>query len=157
MWATPQERALQLKQQQKILREQEWNAKPEYEKRKMVVAIDLAGRKVTRSMAEMEKPEFDDEDGDDDDNDDSGGAGESMVKSEAGGTFSRNPLLGGLIRPTYPVDKGKGVVREEENEDRRQQTWRRVQDDYDDNEQLILDGGVYGRRQEQEDQPVVCG
>jgi hypothetical protein len=61
--------------------------------------------------------------------------------SSGGGAFSRNPLLGGLIRPVIRVEeKGKG------RESERKQTWRRVQDDNDDNEQWILDGGVYGGR-----------
>ncbi|KAL8764056.1 MAG: hypothetical protein Q9194_007194, partial [Teloschistes cf. exilis] len=34
IWASPTERAMQLKRQQKVLREQEWNARPEWEKRK---------------------------------------------------------------------------------------------------------------------------
>ena len=46
MWASPAERAQQLKKQQKVLREQEWNARPEYEKRQMVASIDLKGRRV---------------------------------------------------------------------------------------------------------------
>ncbi|KAI9887565.1 MAG: hypothetical protein M1823_000656 [Watsoniomyces obsoletus] len=159
MWATPQERALQLKQQQKTLREQEWNSKQDYEKRRMVVAIDLKGKKVTREMVDVDRPveeegvessSYLDVDGDD-------GVDETVMNNE-GGTFSRNPLLGGLIRPTYPTNKEKGV--EENNEDgekKKKQNWRRVQDDYDDNEQLILDGGVYGRRQDQEDQASICG
>ena len=35
-----------LKKQQKLLREMEWNALPEYEKRRQVVSIDISGRKV---------------------------------------------------------------------------------------------------------------
>ena len=48
MWASPAERAQQLKRQQEVLREMEWNAKPEYEKRRVVASIDLQGRKVVR-------------------------------------------------------------------------------------------------------------
>ncbi|KAL9583441.1 MAG: hypothetical protein Q9212_002706, partial [Teloschistes hypoglaucus] len=46
IWASPTERAMQLKRQQKVLREQEWNARPEWEKRKVVVSIDLKGGKA---------------------------------------------------------------------------------------------------------------
>lgn len=152
MWASPQERALQLKRQQKILREQEWNARPEYEKRKMVVSIDIKGGKAVRTMRPVETPDFDAMHADEsdvgaDDYDDVL-PGKSDERSK--GTFSRNPLLGGLIRPVYnkaegaEVGKGKGPV--EAKETRKQQTgWRRVQMDGDeDNEAWILDGGAYG-------------
>lgn len=142
MWASPQERAMQLKRQQKALREQEWNARPEYEKRKVVASIDLSGKKLVRRMAAAERPvtpESEDE------------ASEPIhgpttyeygAISSGGGAFSKNPLLGGLIRPTIKVEEGKGKEKDVE----RKQTWRRVQDDNDDNEQWILDGGVYGSR-----------
>ena len=57
MWASPQERAMQLKRQQKALREQEWNSRPEYEKRKVVASIDLVGGKIVRRMATVERPQ----------------------------------------------------------------------------------------------------
>ncbi|KAI9701213.1 MAG: hypothetical protein M1836_001882 [Candelina mexicana] len=151
MWATPQERALQLKRQQRVLREQEWNAKPEYEKRRVVLSVDLVGGKVVRRMGHVDRPlepEADEEI-------------EEVVQEQAsigsGGIFSQNPLLGGLIRPVYKADNGKrkdpatdngeGSSR---NERRRQtSTWRRVQDDNDDNEGVILDGGIYGGHTEE--------
>lgn len=144
MWASPQERAMQLKRQQKALREQEWNARPEYEKRKVVASIDLVGGKIVRRMAAMERPvtpESDDE------------PVEPLLTTDHGaiskgsGAFARNPLLGGLIRPTITVEsreEGKGKGKEGET----RQTWRRVQDDNDDNEQWILDGGVFGSQGE---------
>ena len=131
-----------------MLREQEWNAKPEYEKRKVVVSVDLVGGKAVRRMGTVERPR-DDEDvevvgdenyGNDMEGSSTGGAG--------GGAFSKNPLLGGLIRPVW---KGKATAKGEEGEEdkendqpRKNNTWRRVQDDDDDNEAWILDGGVYG-------------
>lgn len=145
MWASPAERAKQLKRQQKILAEQEWNARPEYEKRKQVVSIDVVKGKVVKRMAAVERPQFDTRDDDEEEpdledryplNDISGNKG--------GGTFSRNPLLGGLIRPVWDSGKGKGKEGEEELQGRPKKTWRRVQDDLDDNEQIILDGGAYG-------------
>lgn len=144
MWATPQERALQLKRQQKMLRKQEWDSKPAYEKRQMVLSIDLAGRKVVRRVDDVERPESEDDDNDDE--------AEGMNVRDAGrdlraeGTFSRNPLLGNLIRPTYPIHESKDVATPESSPDRKRDTWRRVQDDLDDNEDVILDGGVYGDR-----------
>lgn len=132
MWASPEERARQLKKQQKVLREMEWNARPDYEKRRVVASIDLKGGKVVRKMAEVEKPDFEvpeaaDEEGD----------YQLPVTTGGSGAFSNNPLASGLIRPTAREDKGKDVVKEKKS------TWRRVQMD-EDNEQWILDGGVYG-------------
>ncbi|KAK0507402.1 hypothetical protein JMJ35_010440 [Cladonia borealis] len=147
MWSSPIERAAQLKRQQKVLREQEWNAKPEYEKRKVVVSVDLVGGKVVRRMGTVEKPrgegegEEDREAGIENDGNDAEGSG----RGGGGGAFSKNPLMGGLIRPVW---KGKGTAEGEGDEDKenqpRKNTWRRVQDDDDDNEAWILDGGVYG-------------
>lgn len=135
MWASPQERALQLKRQQKVLREQEWNAKPEYEKRREVVSIDLVGKKVVKRMANIERPGSDDEDT-------TQASPQTSTERTSGGTFSRNPLLGGLIRPIYHSNND---VATEQSASTRHKPWRRVQDDDDDNEKVILDGGVYGQ------------
>jgi hypothetical protein len=134
MWASPQERAMQLKRQQKALREQEWNSRPEYEKRKVVASIDLVGGKIVRRMAAVERPQTPESD------EELPGLPETAHQGPSGGgAFSRNPLLGSLIRPTIKADdKGKGRVRG------KRQAWRRVQDDNEDNEQWILDGGTYG-------------
>ena len=141
MWASPQERALQLKQQQKVLRQQEWNARPEYEKRKMVVSVDLVGGKVVKRMAEVERPTSPPKD-EAEENDSYLPDGSSKSEGEGGGgAFSRNPLLGSLIKPVIN-SKGKLAPREKDSAARRT-TWRRVQDD-DDNEQLILNGSLYG-------------
>ncbi|KAH0548673.1 hypothetical protein GP486_007783 [Trichoglossum hirsutum] len=154
MWATPQERALQLKKQQKVLREQEWRAKPEWEKRRVVVSVDLVGGKVVKRMGEIERRE----DSDDSADDEAPDPHAPHTTAAGNGTFGNNPLLGGLIRPIY---KGKGSTNTNtaqaqvtNNDDghagdgsnseigRRQKTnWRRVQDDMNDNEQWILDGG----------------
>ena len=48
------------------------------------------------------------------------------------GAFSRNPLLGGLIRPMARVEG------EDHEKTKKTNKWRRVQDDNDDNEQVIL-------------------
>ena len=140
MWASPQERAMQLKRQQKALREQEWNAQPEYEKRKVVASIDLVGGKVVKRMAAAERPKTPESEEE---------PSEPMQHYENGaiskgsGAFSKTPLLGALIRPTITTEKkGKNKATE------KRQAWRRVQDDNDDNEQWILDGGVYGGKNE---------
>jgi hypothetical protein len=140
MWASPAERAKQLKKQQKVLAEQEWNARPEYEKRRQVVSIDLVKGKVVKRMGALERPSQPQSESEEEVeplpmSDTSGNKG--------GGAFSRNPLLGGLIKPVY--DSGKGKEREEQPAEGRKKAWRRVQDDLEDNEDIILDGGVYGR------------
>ncbi|KAJ4317737.1 hypothetical protein N0V94_004810 [Neodidymelliopsis sp. IMI 364377] len=140
MWASPQERAMQLKRQQKALREQEWNAQPEYEKRRVVASIDLAGGKIVKRMAAAERPKTPESD---DEPPEPAQHYESGAISKGSGAFSRNPLLGALIRPTIRVES-KGKDRGSE----KRQAWRRVQDDNDDNEQWILDGGVYGGKNE---------
>ncbi|KAH8602092.1 putative zinc finger motif, C2HC5-type-domain-containing protein [Bisporella sp. PMI_857] len=147
LWASPAERAKQLKQQQKVLAEQEWNSRPEYEKRRQVVSIDIIGKKAVKKMAVVERPKIESESEDEPEllplGDTSGNKG--------GGTFSRNPLLGGLIKPVYESEKGKG---KEIELGPRKKTWRRVQDDLDDNEAIILDGGTFGG--ESRDEPA-CG
>lgn len=142
MWSSPVERAAQLKRQQKVLREQEWNAKPEYEKRRVVVSVDLVGGKVVRRMAEVKRPEAGEEEMGEEV--DTIGAGEHA--GGGGGAFSKNPLLGSLIRPVWK-DKGKDTdTGQDESKENlaRKSAWRRVQDDNDDNEAWILDGGIYG-------------
>ncbi|KAI4119320.1 MAG: hypothetical protein LQ345_000757 [Seirophora villosa] len=139
MWASPTERARQLKRQQKVLREQEWNARPEWEKRRVVVSLDVVGGKAVRRMGEVERPMDEDVV---EDEDISEPAANGVIKT--GGAFSRNPLMGKLIRPVWK-DKGKGPAAAVNTARTRDNTWRRVQDDTgDDNEAWILDGGVYG-------------
>ena len=147
MWSSPEERAMALKKQQKLLREMEWNALPEYEKRKQVVSIDISGRKVFKktTMAKVERPPSPTDEvvsyrsilGETDGN---------RSANVQGGAFSQNPLLGGgMIRPLYDpsagAEDGKKLAG---RKDKKNTTWRRVQDDRDDNEAVILDGGVYG-------------
>ncbi|KHE79881.1 hypothetical protein GE21DRAFT_1337754 [Neurospora crassa] len=154
MWASPEERALALKKQQKLMREMEWNARPEYEKRQQVVSIDLVGKKVLRKVTKVERPVTPESEPDE-----FSGPGEyhvapsssSRTSGGGGGAFSKNPLLGGMIKPVYepPADlKEKGAATELEGRRDKSTRWRRVQDDRDDNEAVILDGGIYGRSQE---------
>jgi len=149
MWTSPVERAAQLKRQQRVLREQEWSARPEWERRRVVVSVDLVGGKVVRRMGEVERPKEEDVEADEEI--------EEVLEEKMGatgtgtGAFGRNPLLGGLIRPVWSTADGeeaggKGKGREEGKGDRGMM-WRRVQDDDEDNEAWILDGGVYGGRE----------
>ncbi|KAI3395943.1 hypothetical protein diail_654 [Diaporthe ilicicola] len=154
LWASPEERARELKRQQKLLREMEWSARPDYEKRQQVVSIDLVGGKVVKKFVARERPATPDEEEEEEgDPLGSGAGGGGGVLEEtsanrrpgAGGAFSRNPLLGGMIKPVYDA-KGKGTALEGRKD--RAARWRRVQDDLDDNEAVILDGGVYGGQQQ---------
>ena len=152
MWSSPVERAAQLKRQQKVLREQEWNAQPEYEKRRVVVSVDLVGGKVVRRMGKVEKEKHADDEENADEIDLGGETGgfERTGEGKGTGAFGRNPLLGDLIKPVWKEANGKEKHDDPDSADKenRQQQfssqWRRVQDDLDDNEALILDGGVYG-------------
>jgi len=136
MWASPAERALQLKKQQKVLREQEWNARPEWEKRRVVASIDLVGGKIVKRMAPAQRPSSPESEDKGLDVDEDVPIGDEHET----GTFSNNPLLGSLIRPVAKIEtEGKGKARAKETS-----RWRKVQDDNDDNERWILDGGLYG-------------
>lgn len=143
MWANPEERAKELKRQQKLMREMEWNAAPEYEKRRQVVSIDLAGRRVVRTMAAIERPVTPEEEEEQDygANTSRGVLAQTSGNRNAGGAFSSNPLLGAVVRPVFDA-KGKGA--EAEGRRQRKTGWRRVQDDLDNNEDVILDGGIRG-------------
>ncbi|KAL4725633.1 hypothetical protein ACLX1H_007782 [Fusarium chlamydosporum] len=155
MWATPEERARELKRQQKVLREMEWNARPDYEKRKQVVSIDVVGGKVVRRMAAVERPvtpESEDEIVDEANYGTVDDASANKSLGRNGGAFSGNPLLGSLIKPVFDA-KGKGAE-VEGRESRRKKGWQRVQHDLDNNEGVILDGGVYGHAGD--DEPT-CG
>ncbi|KAI1332304.1 zf-C2HC5-domain-containing protein [Xylariaceae sp. FL0255] len=140
MWASPEERARELKRQQKILREMEWNARPDYEKRRQVVSIDLVGGKVVRKMTAMERPASPDEEMTPDFSDSSLGETSGNRAGSQKGAFSKNPLLGGLIKPVF---HSKGQA--EEGRQLNAKRWRRVQDDLYDNEAVILDGGIFGQ------------
>lgn len=155
MWASPAERARQLKRQRKVLAEQEWNARPEYEKRKTVLSIGFEKGKVVKRMGvasvERKKPKVVESD-------------EEEVEelplsnvsgNKGGGTFSRNPLLGGLIKPVW--NSGKGKEADTETAEPRKKTWRRVQDSLEDNEAVILDGGVFGASDRVEQEEPTCG
>lgn len=141
MWMSPAQRALALKKQQRIQREMEEKARPEWEKKKTVMSLDIKDGKVRRvyqSAAMESTPEPSEAESID------VGETEEPSVSGRGHAFSRNPLLaaGGLTRPIWRAPDGKAVDVTERTE--RKQTWRRVQDDNDDNEQLILDGGIQG-------------
>lgn len=141
LWMSPAQRALALKKQQRIQREMEEKARPEWEKKKTVMSLDIKGGKVRRvyqSAAVESTPEVSEPDPMD------VAETEGPSAPKGGHAFSRNPLLaaGGLMRPVWRAPDGKAA--DEAERTGRKQTWRRVQDDNDDNEQWILDGGLHG-------------
>ncbi|KAL4805816.1 putative zinc finger motif, C2HC5-type-domain-containing protein [Aspergillus unguis] len=139
LWMTPSQRALALKKQQRIMREMEEKAKPEWEKKKTIMSLDIKGGRVRKvyqaAPAEAAPPAVEDEETEDQDLTYDAG------RRSKGEAFSHNPLLaaGGLMRPVWKAPAEKNGEPKE-----RKQTWRRVQDDRDDNEQWILDGGLHG-------------
>ncbi|KAJ5484749.1 hypothetical protein N7539_004737 [Penicillium diatomitis] len=140
LWMSPAQRALALKKQQRIQREIEDKARPEWEKKQTVMSLDIRGGKVRRvyQSAPIENPSTVDEPEPEE-------AAESEKQSSSRGhAFSHNPLLaaGGLMRPVWRAPEGQKASAGDRAE--RKQTWRRVQDDNDDNEQWILDGGLHG-------------
>lgn len=156
MWSSPEERARQLKRQQKILREQEWNAKPEFEKRRVVLSVDLVGGKAIKRMGKVEMPREDD-DAEDLLTTSTGTASGSEREKGNEGSLSNNPLLRGigLVRPVWkpkvdldlsstpnPIASVAGSSTAPTHNTNSK--WRRVQDDLEDNEALILDGGIFG-------------
>ncbi|KAF3912428.1 hypothetical protein ABW20_dc0101440 [Dactylellina cionopaga] len=157
MWATPQERALQLREQQRKMRELEWDTKDEWEKRTVVVSIDLKGKRVERHMAKVERPKFEIEEEKVEQEEEEVPV---PVTSGSGGLFSKNPLLAkGLIKPKWRSENDTEDLRRNGAEPESdfgewgkvlRSGWRRVQDDMADNESLILDGGRLGTSKEME-------
>ena len=139
IWMSPAQRALALKKQQRILREMEDKARPEWEKKKTVMSLDIKGGRVRKvyQSAPVDEPS---QPTDDVEAEEEALAEEGQPSS--GQAFSHNPLLaaGGLLRPVWKSPEGKEVRTHRETK----QSWRRVQDDRDDNEQWILDGGLHG-------------
>ena len=175
-WMSPVQRAAALKKQQKYMREMEEQGRPEWERNKTVVSLGFKNGKLVKSYGkapakaaevEVESDGGDDVEGADDVLEDAGDAGGGSGR----GKFSDNPLLrgGGLIRPvwkpkdgtTLTEEKGKGRDEAAESTRERKSIWRRVQDDNEDNEQWILDGGLRGfgveRRRMEDGSHVECG
>jgi hypothetical protein len=126
MWSSTEERAMELKRQQKLRREMEWNAQPEYEKRQQVVSIDLVGGKVIRKMVAKERPPTPE----DDRNPDNGVMVESSG-NQGQSAYNKNPMGRKVMKLGYDF---VGTV---EGEPRALPRWTstRVQD---------LDAGIGG-------------
>ncbi|KIX09383.1 uncharacterized protein Z518_00462 [Rhinocladiella mackenziei CBS 650.93] len=147
-WMSPVQRAAALKKQQKYLRELEEANRPEWEKKKTVMSMSIKNGKLVKTFEREKAPVL----GDKEESDDVGAEeddGDSQHLRVGGkGAFSNNPLLasGKLIRPVWKAPDGDGKGKGPERGDgfAGGSMWRRVQDDNEDNEQWILDGGLYG-------------
>ena len=151
MWMSPAQRALALKKQQRIQREMDEKARPEWEKKKTFMSLDIKGgkvRKVYHSGADVPEPKEDKEkeQAEKEEEEQEIKATELASEPSNGHAFSRNPLLasGGLFRPVWKAPEGKQKQVDGAAGKETKQSWRRVQDDRDDNEQWILDGGLHG-------------
>ncbi|KMU82081.1 hypothetical protein CISG_09611 [Coccidioides immitis RMSCC 3703] len=151
-WMTPAQRALALKKQQRLMREMEERNRPEWERRNMVMSLDIKKGKVVRTFEREEESQTPDNESEDEDEevDQTVGAG-GLSGADKEGVFARNPLLkgAGLVRPVWKAAGSVGGDSGIQTRRRKQrQTWRRVQDDDDDNERWILDGGLHGHAHE---------
>lgn len=145
-WMSPVQRAAALKQQQKYLRELQEANRPEWEKKRTVMSMSIKNGKLVKTYGREKVPGFvpDHEVAQSEDETSDATAEHQRLGRSGTGAFSHNPLLvsGQLIRPVW---KAKDGHVEEGNTTRgRQNVWRKVQDDNDDNEQWILDGGLHG-------------
>jgi hypothetical protein len=139
-WMSPVQRAAALKKQQKYMREMEELNKPEWEK-KTVMSVSIVNGKLVKTYETVKAPMTKDVEPEDIDETETPGPSSSDDLRKA--TLDNNPLrvAGNLLRPIWKAPEGeKGKGRETTT---RQNKWRRVQDDQED-EQWILDGGVHG-------------
>ena len=142
-WMSPVQRAAALKKQQKYMREMEELNRPEWETKKTVMSMRIKDGKLLKTYETVKAPMP--KDAEPEDIDESEITDPSSSEGLSGGAFSNNPLIadGKLLRPIWKAPEGeKGKGKEVTT---RQSKWRRVQDDdEEDNERWILDGGVQG-------------
>lgn len=146
-WMTPVQRAAALKKQQQYIREMEEAAKPEYEKRQTIMSMSIKNGKLVKTIQKVNSPaahaQEDEEVPEEEANHQPSG---ENSRSAGGGAFSNNPLLvsGRLIRPIWKAPNDGKEKNKAEDKPERKSIWRRVQDDNEDNERWILDGGTHG-------------
>jgi hypothetical protein len=142
-WMSPVQRAAALKKQQKYMREMEELSKPEWEKKKTVMSMRINEKgKLVKTYETVKAPMPTDLEHDDINE---AVATDPGISEDDGkkGALNDNPLLDGgiLVRPIWKAPEGeKGKGREATF---RQNKWRRVQDDQED-ERWILNGGLHG-------------
>jgi Putative zinc finger motif, C2HC5-type len=152
-WMSPVQRAAALKKQQKYMRELEQANRPDWEKKRTVMSMSIRNGKLVRTYETVQSTasQAADETGEGEEGEEAVASGdqaegESASRSATRKGLSLNPLLsgGGLIRPIWKRQDDAEVKGKMREASERRETWRRVQDDKDDNEQWILDGGING-------------
>lgn len=143
-WMSATQRAAALKRQQKYLRELEEDSKPDWEKKRMVMSMSVKNGKLVKTYERQKAPTMLSTEVDEDKATTATEADEESLHLSGTGAFSNNPLLasGQLIRPVWKPKDGSEAAGKATRE--RKSVWRRVQDDSEDNEQWILDGGLRG-------------
>lgn len=143
-WMSPTQRAVALKKQQQYLRELEEDSKPEWEKKRTVMSMSVKNGKLVKSYERQKVPSTPTIEIDERVIEKEAEADEERSHLGGTGAFSNNPLLvsGQLIRPVWKQKESDAVAGKATRE--RKSFWRRVQDDNEDNEQWILDGGLRG-------------
>ncbi|KHJ33047.1 putative c2hc5 finger protein [Erysiphe necator] len=150
LWASPLERAKALKKQQKLRQEIEWQAKPEYEKRKVIVSLDVFNGKVIKQIRNTVQEREDENTRVDrkSENVNTLTSPDETHDQKISQNFTNNLLIGNLVRPIWSAKVNqKAEIKKEESEKGFKwgvNNWRRVLDDQDDNEEIILDGGFSG-------------
>ncbi|ODQ56209.1 zf-C2HC5-domain-containing protein [Saitoella complicata NRRL Y-17804] len=148
-WASPAERALALRKQQKALEAMS-------KQKRKVMAIDLSGRRAHVTYDEESEPEAENQFAEEEAAIAQDKAEMERAKEErlGGGAFAQNPLLKKYARPKYIPPKGKGKAGETDHSATWSKLgkklgtggWKRVQDDDADREamqeQLILGAGA---------------
>ncbi|RMZ92301.1 hypothetical protein DV736_g480, partial [Chaetothyriales sp. CBS 134916] len=157
-WMSPMQRAAALKKQQQYLRELEDANRPEWEKKRTVMSIGFKNGKLVKTYeranaASAPAPSQDAALAESDMvDDDTEGGGHQRLSLEAKAALSNNPLLRGgqLVRPVWKPagadDKAKAKAEGEDatSGQERRRVWRRVQDEYENNENWAKDGGLAG-------------
>ena len=115
------------------------------------MSMSIKNGKLIKTYETVKAPSQRDSELEEEENVDDGTSTPSVSDGHLQGAFSNNPLLadGKLSRPIWKAPDGeKGKGREVTT---RQSKWRRVQDDDEDNEQWILDGGIHGHNEQYDD------
>lgn len=162
-WMSPMQRAAALKKQQKYLREVQEASRPEWEKKKTVMSMSIKNGKLVRTYQRQNAPSIEvDAGGDHEEEIPTDGGDQQQLSAGGGGAFSNNPLLasGKLVRPIWKGKNADPLPLQESTRDRKS-VWRKVQDDNENNEQWILDGGLRGygteTRQMEDGSQQECG
>ncbi|KAK5090012.1 hypothetical protein LTR05_000181 [Lithohypha guttulata] len=143
-WMTPMQRAAALKKQQQYLREMEEANRPEWEKKRTVMSMSVKNGKLVKTFEKVQAPSAMKPQEEEAVLDEGQDRNDERQHLGGSGAFSKNPLLasGSLIRPLWKPKEGEDVNGKAPRE--RKNVWRRVQDDNEDNESWILDGGLRG-------------